>query len=419
MSELKIPPVAALKIPPVAALKIRARALTLAAVAAGTVLAFTLDGCSDEPTAANAPVAALPLTNLSVRDTTIVATGSSTYRQFVPTNGAVNLIGRSGNYTAMALIQFSTAYFPARDTALVFGASLTLRFETWFGDSTGQFSFNIYRISVPWGETNVTWDTVQAPGFYEQYTVRGSYSSGAGKDTQSVTIPLDTAMVRQWLATPTSTTNTSYGILLVPTSGCSIIRGFNEYGYPLDSTGYYPTLQIVAGSPSGTPRDTASYTISFDTWVGNIENLATNPQLIYIQSGVDYRSALSFDVSFIPRGAVINSANLLLTSDPATTRISRFTTDSTFQLATTLSASDRTIQDAYAVSGARRGGTLLTYSADMSRPVQIWNRLPNYGVTLKPNVFSEPVSFQLLTFFNEKAPPALRPRLKLKYSVVR
>jgi hypothetical protein len=400
-------------------LKIRRRALTLAAAAAGTLLASALSGCSDEPTAANALVAALPLINLSVRDTTIVATGSSTYRQYVRTNGAVNLIGRSGNYTAMALIQFSTASFPARDTALVFGANLTLRFETWYGDSTGQFSFNIYRISVPWNESTVTWDTVQAPGFYEQYVTRGTHSAGAGKDTQSVTIPLDTAMVRQWLATATSTTNTKYGILLVPTSGCSIIRGFNEYGYPPDSTGYFPTLQIIAGSPNGTPRDTTAYAIAFDSWVGNIENLATNPQLIYIQSGVDYRSTLSFDVSFIPRGAVVNSANLLLTSDPATTRITRFTADSSFQLATTLSGSDRTIQDLATVPGVRRPGTLLTYSADMIRPVQIWNRAPNYGVTLKPNVFSDPVSFQLLTFFNEKAPPALRPRLKLKYSVVR
>jgi hypothetical protein len=408
------------KIPAVAGLRVRGRALTLAAMAAGTALVLTINGCSDEPTAANAPVAALPLTNLSVRDTTIVGTGSSTYKQFIATNGAVNLIGRSGNYTAMALIQFSTTSFPARDTALVFGASLTLRFETWFGDSAGQFSFNIYRVSVPWGESTVTWDTVQSPGFYEQYTVRGSYSAGAGKDTQSVTIPLDTAMVRQWLATPTSTTNTSYGILLVPTSGCSIIRGFNEYGYPsTDSTAWFPTVQIIAGSPTGTPRDTAVYTTCFDTWVGNIENLATNPQLIYLQSGVDYRSTLLFDVSFIPRGAVINSANLLLTSDPATTRMNRFVADSTFQLATSLSQSDRTVQDVYSVSGTMRGGTLLTYSVDMTRPVQIWNRLPNYGVTLKPGVVSETVSLQLLTFFNEKAPPALRPRLKLKYSVVR
>jgi hypothetical protein len=94
-------------------------------------------------------------------------------------------------------------------------------------------------------------------------------------------------------------------------------------------------------------------------------------------------------------------------------------TDSSFQLATTLSPSDRTIQDIYTVTGARRAGNLLTYSVDMIRPVQIWNKEPNYGVTLKPNSYEETECFKLLTFFNEKAPPALRPRLKLKYSVVR
>jgi len=398
-------------------LKPRGLAFTLAALAAGAALVSAFNGCSDEPTAANAPVVALPLTNLSVRDTTIVSSGSSTYKQFISTNGAINLIGRSGNYTAMALIQFSAAYFPARDTALVFSANLTLRFKTWFGDSTGHFSFNIYRIIAPWNELTATWDTVQAPGFYEPYVTRGTYSAGPGTDTQSVTIPLDTAMVKQWLTTPTGTTYSAYGLLLVPTGGCSIIRGFNAYGY--DSVAYYPTLQIIAGSPAGTPRDTATYTISYDTWVGNIENLATNPQLVYIQSGVDYRSTLSFDVSSIPRGAVINSATLLLTSDPATTHISRFTTDSSFVLATSLSPTDRSLQDNSSVYGTRRAGNLLTYAVDMTRPVQLWNKEPNYGVTLKPSPVDETVGFKLLTFFNEKAPPALRPRLKLKYSVVR
>ena len=55
----------------------------------------------------------------------------------------------------------------------------------------------------------------------------------------------------------------------------------------------------------------------------------------------------------------------------------------------------------------------------MIRPVQIWIKSSNYGVTLKPNVTFDGSSFQLMTFFNEKAPPALRPRLKLKYSTVR
>jgi len=399
-------------------LTIRGRSLTLALATICAVLTSAFNGCSDEPTAANAPVVALPLTTLLVRDTTIVAAASSTYRQYIPTNGAVNLVGRSGIYSAMALIQFGS--LPARDTALVYSANLTLRFETWFGDSAGQLSFNIYRILLPWNQGTATWDTVQAPGFYEQYVVRGSYSAGAGRDTQSVTIPLDTAMVRQWWS-PSSPTYSPWGILLVPTGGSSVIRGFHEYGYTTDSasSGYYPSVQIIAGSPTGSIRDTATYSVSFDTWVGNAENLPTNPQLIYVQSGVDYRSTLAFDVSFIPRGAVINSADLLLTNDPATTRVNRFMTDASFNLATTLSSSDRSALDRPPVLGARRTGNLLTYAADMTRPVQIWNTLPNYGVTLSPSPFDETTSFELLTFFNEKAPPSLRPRLKLKYSVVR
>ena len=198
------------------------------------------------------------------------------------------------------------------------------------------------------------------------------------------------------------------------------MRGFNEYGYPTtDSTSYFPTVRIIAGSPSGNPVDTASYTIASDTWAGNIDNLATNPQLIYLQSGVSYRSALNFDVSAVPRGAIVNSASLVLTGDPATTRIDRFANDTSFTLAATLSPSDRTSVDVYSVTSVRLPGTLLTYTVDMTRPVQIWNKQSNYGVTLTPNVSYQAASFELLTFFNEKAPPALRPRLKIKYSVLR
>ncbi|HTO93356.1 MAG TPA: hypothetical protein VMM80_03265 [Bacteroidota bacterium] len=402
------------------ATRFQGRAALTSALVAAAVMASAVIGCSDEPTAANAPIVALPLVTLATHDTTIIATGSSSYLQRITTGGGAALVGHAGRYTAMALVVFDSAAFPARDTARVYSATLSLKFVSWFGDSAGQLSFNIYRIMLPWYSSSATWDVVQTAGFYEQYITRGSYSGGAGPDTQSVTIPLDTAMVRRWFSSNQTNDNGKFGMLLVPTSGCTMIRGFSPYLYPSsDSTTWWPSLTVIAGSPTGPQRDTASYNTTSDIWVGNAENLATNPQLIYLQSGVNYYSTLLFNVGFVPRGAVINQATLLLTLDPATSYFNRFASDSSFTLAATLSPSDRTQVDPYLTSSSRVAGAPLTWAIDMTRPVQIWNRNPNYGVTLKPSPSLETVSFELMTFFNEQAAPSLRPRLKIKYSIVR
>jgi hypothetical protein len=398
------------------------RRLTALAVLAGAALiAWGLPGCSEEPTEANALTASLPLADVIVRDTTIVATGGSTFRQFIPLDGSLNLVGKSGNYLAYAAVTFYPSLFPVRDTAQVYSAKLKLRCVTWFGDSTGQLAFNVYRISRGWTQSTLTWDSVQT-GFYDQTvsrTASGSpFSAGAGRDTQVVTIALDTAMVRQWFATETSTTNTKFGVILVPTAASTIVRGFTAFDF--DSLSFQPQLEVIAGSPTGSQRDTVTYNQGIDTFVGDIDNLNTNPQLMYVQAGVDYRSSINFDVSFIPKGAIINNAELLLQRDPATSRVTKFTTDTAFAAQTTASGSDRTILDGTADIGRRKAGTASTFSANLRRSVQLWVRGPNYGVTLRPSGLAEYTTFDLLTFYNyQAASAALRPKLKIIYSIAR
>ena len=350
-----------------------------------------------------------------VRDTTITATGSTTYRQYVVMDGPHNLVGKSSNYTAITALTYYPSLFPARDTALVYSAKLKLRFVTWFGDSSGQFSFSVYRITRSWTQTNLIWDTVQA-GYYESVP-HGTYAAGAGPDTQVVSVNLDTAMVRQWLQTPTST-DTRFGVVLAPDPACNIVRGFTAFD--ADSAQFQPQLEVIAGSPTGSQRDTALYTQGIDTFVGNIDNLNNNPQLMYVQAGVDYRSAIMFDVSFIPRGAIINSAELLLQRDPATSRLTKFMSDSSVITQTTLSSAVPPQLDGSTSNGQKKAGTTLTYSADIRRPVQLWVRGPNYGVTLRPSSTYDYSSFHLLTFFNERAVnPLMRPRVKIVYSTTR
>lgn len=384
-------------------------------LAGAALLALATNGCSDEPTEVNSLTASLPLADLVVHDTTITATGSTTYKRFVVMDGPLNLVGKTGNYTAITALTFYPSLFPVRDTAAIYSAKLKLRCVSWFGDSSGQFSFSVYRIVRGWYQTTITWDTLQA-GFYEA-TPHGTLLTGAGPDTQVVTVVLDTALVREWFKTPAST-DTRFGVVLAPNPGCSIVRGFTAFDF--DSTQFQPKLEIIAGSPTGPQRDTTVYSQGIDTFAGNIDNLNSNPQLVYVQAGVDYRSTLTFDVSFVPRGAVINSAELRLQRDPATSRMTRFVADTAFMAQTTLSTATPPVLDGTPSTGQRKAGTSQTFAVDIRRSVQIWVRGPNYGVTLRPSSAANYSSFELLTFWNEKTVnPADRPKLKIVYSTTR
>jgi hypothetical protein len=397
--------------------RIPGRARALAALAAVALSAFALTGCSEEPTALNTLVASLPLADMVVYDTTLVPTGATTYRQYAPMDGRVNLVGRTGGYTALSAISFYPSLFPIRDTAQVYAATLRLHCVSWFGDPNAQLSLNVYAITRGWNQSTLTWDTLQS-AFYNPSVVRGTYAGSGGPDTQYVNINLDTAMVRQWLRSTTSTTDTRFGIVLEPTPSCGIVRGFSEFD--MDSTQFRPTLTIIAGSATGPARDTSVYYQGIDTWAGNIDNLATNPQLLYVQAGVDYRSTMTFDVSSIPRGSIINSARLELQRDPTTSHISGFTGDTSFTLLTALSATDLTFLDGSSTVGRLKAGSANTFSVDMRRSVQLWLQIPNYGVVLKPSPYAENASLDLLTFYTQQATNALlRPQLRITYSVAR
>jgi hypothetical protein len=225
---------------------------------------------------------------------------------------------------------------------------------------------------------------------------------------------LDTAMVREWLQ---PSTITSYGMILVPTNQ-NVVRGFFEFSYILDSTTFYPTLQVIARNIAGTVQDTTIYNLGSDTFVGNV-NLTPNPELLYVQSGVAYHSRVNFDVSGIPRGAIINSAEMLLERNVAASRISKFTPDTVIEAHLLTSPTDTTQFEILAspTLGRRKEGSFTTFSFDVRRIVQIWNRGSNYGVLLRPGL-NEFDSFDLYTFYSSaSADSTKRPRIAITYAV--
>ncbi|MBP1657867.1 MAG: hypothetical protein H6Q31_2468 [Bacteroidetes bacterium] len=379
------------------------------------ILAALVVSCSEDPTEENALLAPLPFLNVAARETTITATSATTFRQYYPMNSSINLVGKSGDYTAISALAFYSNFFPVRDTVNVLSGRLTLRAASFFGDSTAPFGFTVHRINRTWTAGLATWDSLQL-GFYDPSLTRGTYSGFVGADTEKIVVDLDTAMVREWLRTAgTDNADTKYGIVLVPTPGTNVVRGF--YPFEADSTKDLPTLEIIAANTSGTVKDTALYTSGIDTFFGNNENVNTRQDLMYLQAGILYRTVVKFDVGFIPKGSAIHLAELLLERDPLTSKLNRFSGDRAFNAHAMVADSATGAFESSAATGAPKSGTDQTYAADVHTTVQSWVRGPNHGLMLRVAGEQEFRSFDLLTFYGPTAANAAqRPRIRILYS---
>lgn len=378
---------------------------------------MALAGCADEPSAINSVGNQLLLSHLSVRTDTLSAVGSSTFKKYVPMDGQVNLVGRTGGYTAYTLIQFFPFYIPERDTVTVVSATLELLAETWFGDSAGSLGFNVYQINHSWGQSTLQWDSVSTdPVFFDAGTARGTYAGTVSADSEWMSVNLDTAMVRRWIQPLIYTDN--FGIILVPTQNCSVVRGLHAFGFGADSL--FAHLTVVARNVAGTVTDTTIYRLGQDTFLGNIDDLNTNPSLMYVQSGVAYRSTLKFDVTGIPRGAIINQAQLTLRYDPGSSRLNKFVSDTAVAAHALLDPSD---YSKFELTGSRGTGAIASsdsFRFDLRHQVQYWLSNPslNNGLLLRATSVNEFSSFGLFTFYNETAQDfTKRPQLVVKYTV--
>jgi hypothetical protein len=389
---------------------------TLFLVVVCTAACLSIVGCSKEPGEAESLVGSLPVDSFDIRDTTIVADSSWCARRYIPMNSPVNLLGRtSEGYQAISMVQFFN--FPSRDTILVESATLTLTAVTWYGDSAGTLDFTAHRIERGWNSETVTWDSVQT-GFYEAGTVRGSYTGGAAPDTHAIVIALDTAMVRQWFRRLATDAVPNYGVALVPTPGSTIVRGFGAM--TIDSSSYWPTLRVIAVNVAGTKRDTSTFKTGIDSFVGNLDNLVQDPSLIYLQAGVVYRSEVHFPMTAIPRGAIINAAQMELSFSDAGSSLTRFVKERIVS-AQVLGGPDITSTAESEGSGAYgrpKSEAPGIYSFDVRHHAQAWLRGPNYGALLRTVNGAETRSIDRYSFHNQRSSdPALRPRLHLTYSV--
>jgi len=362
------------------------------------VITFSV-GCSEEPTSIG--VGLLPTQDLVRIDTMTVtsATGSSRKKPVNTGSSSNLLIGRALGYEARAILKFTSI----PDTLLGLSrlsANLILKASYRFGDPQNFLSFTVHKVRKGWTEYGVILDSVTTD-FYDP-AAHGSFS-GVISDTDSVTVPLDSALVRSLL--DTAATGSKEGIILLPSSEASTIVGFHSF-----QTSNGPRLQISYSR--GETQGSATLSAGSDAYVVNVENIVPDPGLLYVQSGVTYQSVLAFSFPEILQHTGIHQALLELTLNRSTSILTRSVSDS---LIAFYRIKEDSVDAGSIVVGQRADTSSNVYVFKVTPYVQRWiSGRVNTGIQIEP--LSLVSGLDLFTFYSTSAEVSVRPRLRIIYS---
>ncbi len=377
-------------------------------------IALTLLGCSDDPSSIGSSL--LPsgdYPNITV-DTLYATAHASPYA--LPTTRSSDriLLGNTGSIQAWSMLQF-LGLPDSLSTITITRAWVEVSTSYHYGDSLAPVSFTIHRGTGSWLGDSLTCDSlISQPSSYFDPVPFASISSGAVPDTGWFRFEIpDTALIHQWIAASSDTNATNLGIILKPTNS-SVVKGFWSFN-SLETT-LAPKLILECQIDGAT--------VEYSHQSGTARYCATapegtillDPSRIYVQSGIAYRGLVTFDVSSIRRGVVINRALLELTLDASASDRTGLVPDSLY--AYYVSETGAIVAESYRLSG---GGTLNNerfYQFDARDYVQQWLAYPALPKQVTVTAVSELGTLDRFVFYGSEAPIHLRPRLRVTYSSI-
>ncbi len=375
---------------------------------------LTFNGCSDEFSSVgsqllnkeNSTVKALDsvIDSLNVSRTNfkeIKALGTST----------TFLIGRYNDLTSYTLLKFDCYNSDLvsalkNDSITVVSATMKLTPQYQYGDTLSSFGFQAHLVNEFWDPYQFTADSLDRISYNKTDLIIEKNVA----DTP-YTFKLDQQTVLGWMKYDAvdSGNVANHGIMLEPSRGINKVVGFYGVSYYNDA----PPVMEVIYVKTGSAPDTITFDAIYDVHAVTSPEAETSSPYLILQSGVTYSSRLFFDISSIPKSAVINSAELLLTID---TTQSKFSADVYKELR------------AYAVTDSSKnyytssGAVTLTpsgnvYSGKFTSYAAVWHaKGSNLGIVITPAL--QNVGLEKFVFYGfDAADVNKRPRLKIIYSV--
>lgn len=322
------------------------------------------------------------------------------------------LVGNYKNLTASALMRFEFLFSEeikkllSENKITVSAAKLKVYPIYRFGDSTRtNFSFNVHEIKSWWDSDQFTADSLNPSHFdFDNSPIESNFLNGDSVIT--CTLPNDKVLAWMKAIADTGIKNPS-GIYLKPTA--NFIRGLGAIGTNVKTS----TLEVVY-SKNGTSNDTINAVTVADVHVVTTTENYNDPSLIVLQSGVLAKAKLKFDISRIPKDAIINSAVLELTRNLSKSEFGTSFQDSLYVLRLT-DTSKISIDSNFAHVLVQSRPDI--YEGNIARIVQDWlNSGQNFGLLLStrdPEGGVERFAFES----SNSADFNKRPILKIYYTI--
>lgn len=338
---------------------------------------------------------------------------SHNFIKYINTFSSANImVGKSGDYESKALLRVLS--LPSNyDTVNVLSAKLNFRYKkTFYEDSLGAISFNIYKLNKYYDFSTLTYDE-----FYNEIgtDVLGTYTGTPTTDTVEISIPFDNETVKNWFkyAHDTNYVDKNYGIILVPNSSSNTIKSF--YSYQNVSSYYYyiPNLTVVISYSTGV-LDTLAFNYTEAVSLNHVPQINSLPGRIVIQNGIAIKDIFKFDFAKIPAKSIINQAVLELQLDS----INSFKSSGvdTRMIAYMLTDTAELTNDGVTYYSVEKETG--TYSIYLTVAVQKWinGAYTNFGVLLQ-NIYDYS-NLDRYVFYGPDYPDVTkRPKVRIRYTI--
>lgn len=325
------------------------------------------------------------------------------------------LLGKTPYSESSILLRFQI-YLPDTTLTRISNNEVFIR-EAWMemiprytiGDNSSYFDFTMHQIRSNWSAVGFDRDSIKSE--FLKYDAADVKYGLAVTDT-TVRFNLKPEVVREWfMYKVNSSLPKNNGIILRP-GNTSKMLGF--LAVQPNAISYETYLHYIIERPN-------YYKDTLVVWPDEDVHVVTRrarftqspSSEFYLEGGYSLRGSVFFDLTSIPKTAIINKATLELTVDKLNELDGSFKSDSLYVQLLADSTLNKLSGDSLSLSFLTRKDNI--FSGDISWAIQKWLLgTANHGLML--TLYDEYSSAARIAFYGSKNPNmALRPKLKITY----